>query len=181
MSLRVRGAGLALVLAIAWPGPRAADPGAQERPKLPLPEMQRLATQYLGIWRYTERYGSGVENTGVYTSTLGPGGNSILNRFHSQGPAGEFEALILMTWDPQEKAYKEYVASDAFPAALVETGMWEGDSLTFRATLGVGAAKVAMRNTTRFTSDSTLTSEQFSSANGAPEALIVHVEARRKR
>lgn len=172
---------LALVLALAGSGARAADPGAQERPKTPEPEMQRLSNHYVGIWRYTERYGNGVENTGVYTSTLGPGGNSIVNRFHSQGPAGEFEGLLVMTWDAQEKSYKEYVFGETFPGAIVETGRWEGDSLTFRANLTFGGGKVALRNTTRFPSDSTITSEQFSSAAGGPEALIVHVEARRKR
>jgi hypothetical protein len=174
-------AALALALALTGSGANAADPGAPERPKLPLPEMQRLATRYLGIWRYTERYANGVENTGVYTSAPGPGGNSIVNHFHSQGPAGEFEGLLIMTWDAQEKAYKEYVFGENFQGALIETGQWLGDSLTFRASLTFGGGKVALRNTTRFTSDSTITSEQFSSAGGGPEALVVHVEAARKR
>lgn len=177
MSRGVRLAAAALALALAAPGARAADPGAQAPP----PEMQRLSSRYLGIWKYVERYGNNVENTGIYTSALGPGGNSIVNHFHSQGPAGEFEGMIVMTWDPQEKAYKEYVLSDAVPGALVETGRWEGDSLTFRTTLTMGTAKVALRNTTRFPSDSTITGDQYSSAGGAPEALMVHVEARRKR
>jgi hypothetical protein len=64
----------------------------RKRPALPLPEMQRLSKLYSGTWEYTETYPkSGAVNTGVYTSEPGPGGNSIFNRFHSKGPAGEFE------------------------------------------------------------------------------------------
>ena len=68
-------------------------------------EMDRLKF-YLGEWDYTETYPksafypNGGKNTGVYTSKLGPGGNSMVENFHSQGPVGDFEGLIVMTWDP---------------------------------------------------------------------------------
>jgi hypothetical protein len=86
--------------------------GAQEQkpPTLPLPEMQRLSKLYAGTWTYTETYPksafspNGGVSTGVYTSELGPGGNSIINHFHSKGPVGEFEGVMVMTWDPKEKA-----------------------------------------------------------------------------
>ncbi len=56
----------------------------------PAPEMQRLQKFYLGTWQYTETYlkgpfaPNGGQNTGTYTSELGPGGNSLINRFHSR-------------------------------------------------------------------------------------------------
>jgi hypothetical protein len=46
---------------------------------------------YLGEWNYTENYPkspsapSGATNTGIYTGKSGPGGNSLINTFHSQG------------------------------------------------------------------------------------------------
>ncbi len=67
------------------------------------PEMARLKKFYLGDWQYTETYPKspaapqGGVNTGVYTSELGPGGNSLVNHFHSQGPVGDFEGLLIMT------------------------------------------------------------------------------------
>src|SRR6185437_11262462 len=108
----------------------ARKPAAQEEkpPALPMPEMQRLSKLYVGKWEYTETYPksafspNGGVNTGVYTSELGPGGNSIINHFHSKGPVGEFEGVMVMTWDPKEKAYKAYVFGDSFPAAVVQTG-----------------------------------------------------------
>jgi len=155
-------------------------------PASPLPEMQRLSKLYVGIWTYTETYPksasspNGAVNTGIYTSELGPGGNSIINRFHSKGPVGEFEGVIVMTWDPKEKAYKAYVFGDSFPAALVETGQWENNFLVYRAELSVGSMKLALRTATKFLDGGKLTSDAFSSTNGSPETLLVHVEAVKK-
>jgi hypothetical protein len=158
----------------------------QKPPALPLPEMQRLSKLYVGTWTYTETYPKspmapdGGMNTGVYTSELGPGGNSIINRFHSKGPVGEFEGVMVMTWDPKEKAYKGYVFGDSFPAAVVETGQWEGETLVYRFEFASGAMKFALRNVTKFLDGGKLTSDEFSSTNGSPETLIVHVEAVKK-
>jgi hypothetical protein len=80
----------------AAPAAPAAKPGAAE--------MERLKF-YLGEWDYTETYPksafapNGGKNTGVYTSKLGPGGQSLINSFHSQGPVGDFEGLLVMTWE----------------------------------------------------------------------------------
>ena len=159
----------------------------EKRPApLPLPEMQRLAKLYVGRWEYTETYPksafypNGGINTGVYLSEHGPGGNSIFNHFHSKGPVGEFDGVLVMTWDPKENAYKAYAFGDSFPAALVETGQWEGDSLVFRSEFSAEGVKLALRNTTRFLEGGKLSSDEFSSANGKPEALLVHVEAVKK-
>ncbi len=166
----------------------ARNSAAQEEkpPSLPVPEMQRLSKLYVGKWEYTETYPksafapNGGVNTGVYTSELGPGGNSIINRFHSKGPVGEFEGVMVMTWDPKEKAYRAYVFGDSFPAAVVETGQWEGDNLVYRSEFSAGGMKFVLRNSTKFLSDKKLTSDEYSSANGAPEMLLVHVEAVKK-
>jgi hypothetical protein len=66
---------------------------------------------------------------------------------------------------------------NSFPAALVETGQWDNDVLVFRAEFSMGATKLALRNATKFLDGGRLTSDEFSSANGSPETLFVHVEA----
>jgi hypothetical protein len=162
--------------------------GAEEGkpPALPLPEMQKLSKLYAGTWTYTETYPkspmfpNGGVNTGIYTSELGPGGNSIINRFHSKGPAGESEAVLVMTWDPKEKAYKAYVFGGDFPSAIIQTGQWENDALVYRGELSMGAMKVALRNVTNFSADGKISSDQFTSVNGTVEKLLVHVEAVKK-
>src|SRR5262249_38519461 len=104
---------LALSAAIAGHSRSAAAQEAKP-PALPTPEMQKLSKLYVGSWTYTETYPksamapNGGTNTGVYTSELGPGGNSIINHFHSKGPVGEFDGMLIMTWDPKEKAYKAF-------------------------------------------------------------------------
>ncbi len=155
----------------------AAKPGAAE--------MERLKF-YLGEWDYTETYPksafypNGGKNTGVYTSKLGPGGNSLINSFHSQGPVGDFEGLMVMTWDTKEKSYKAYVFGNDFPGAMVETGQFEGDTLIYRAEFQAEGATLKLRNVTRVTGPGTLVSEEFMAMKDAPETLLVRVEAKKR-
>lgn len=144
------------------------------------PEMERLQKFYLGTWEYTENYGKGPVNTGTYTSELGPGGNSIVNRFHSQGPAGDFEGMLVMTWDPGEKAYKSYVFGSDFPGALVTTGNFEGEVLVFRGVVETPNAKMEIRNRASLDQHGMMKVEEFVTRPGKPEALLVTVEAKRK-
>jgi len=146
------------------------------------PEMERLKF-YLGTWDYTETYPKstfspkGGQNTGVYTSKLGPGGNSLENAFHSQGPVGDFEGLLIMTWDAKEKSYKSYTFGNDFPGCFVQTGSFEGDALVYRGDLAMGEQHIALRNSTRFIAPNRISSDEFSAVNGQPEKLLVHVEA----
>jgi hypothetical protein len=155
----------------------AAKPGAAEMEKLKF---------YVGEWDYTETYAKskffpdGAKNTGVYTSKLGPGGNSLINTFHSQGPAGDFEGLLIYTWDTKEKAYKCYVFGNDFPGAVVQTGAFENDTLVFRYEFSMGPATFKLRNATRVTGPGKLVSEEFSSTGSDPEKLFVTVEAKKR-
>jgi len=164
--------------AMSWSNVRAQESSLA---RLPAPEMQRLAKFYVGIWDYTETYPkNGKQNTGVYSSELGPGGNSIINKFHSKGPVGDFEGMLVMTWDAKEKAYKAYVFGNDFPGAIIETGQWEGETLVFHGGLSAGQMKLALRNAAKLMAPGKMASDAFSSANGAPEQLLVHVEATRR-
>ena len=159
---------------------------AEERGVGPGPEMQRLAKLYLGTWDYTETYPksalfpNGGTSSGVYTSEAGPGGRSILNRFHSRGPVGDFEGLLVMTWDANEKAYKSYVFGNDFPGCVVQTGAFDGDALIYRSEMNAEAVKVKLRSVTRLQSAGKIVSDQFLALEGMPEALLVHVEAVRR-
>ena len=161
----------------------AAAPAPQAKPGAA--EMARLKF-YLGEWDYTETYPksafspNGGKNTGVYTSKLGPGGNSLINTFHSQGPIGDFEGLLVMTWDAKEKAYKAYVFGNDFPGAVVQTGQFEGDALVFSFEFSAGPATMKLRNVTRVTAPGKLESDEYMATKDAPEKLLVHVEAKRR-
>src|SRR5205807_6445405 len=128
--------GLAGILSVLFAAPvRAKSQEAGSKPEMmAMPggaEMERLKF-YLGEWDYAESYPNGGKNTGVYTSKLGPGGNSLVQTFHSKGPVGDFEGLLVMTWDPKEKAYKSYVFSGDAPGCVIETGQFEEDVLIYR-------------------------------------------------
>jgi len=184
---------VAVLLAFGFAGltiPRMLAKSAASQPQpANAPEMERLIKLYRGTWEYAETYSkspqmpNGGENTGTYTSELGPGGMSIVNRFHSKGPVGEFEGLLVMTWDAKEKAYKAYVFGNDFPGALVETGQFEGDALIFRTTFNMGEKSIPMRNETRLDAKGVLTSDAFfgTPAPGAKETPFVHVVATRKQ
>jgi hypothetical protein len=164
--------------------PAAASPTAAAKPGAA--EMERLRF-YLGEWDYTETYPKsaacpdGGKNTGVYTSKPGPGGNSLINAFHSQGPVGDFEGLLIITWDAREKAYKAYVFGNDFPGALVETGQFDGDALVFHSEFPMEGAAIKLRNVTRVSGPRALVSEQFMAMKDAPEKLLVHVEAAKRK
>jgi hypothetical protein len=149
----------------------AARPGAVE--------MERLKF-YLGEWDYTETYPKGGKNTGVYTSKLGPGGNSLINTFHSMGPMGDFEGLLILTWDANEKAYKAYAFGNDFPGAIVETGQFEGDALVYRSELTAGGASMKLRNVARVTAPGQLVSEEYVAKKDGPETLLVRVDAKKR-
>jgi hypothetical protein len=152
----------------------AQPPAAQAIPGAA--EMNRLAF-YVGQWTYIETYPKGAVNHGIYTSKLGPGGNSLLNTFHSQGPAGDFEGMLVYTWDLAEGKYKAYVFGNDFPGALVETGEFEGDKLVFHGELDAGPRKIQLRSVAWLASPGKLVSEAYLSRAGAPETLLVKVEA----
>jgi hypothetical protein len=162
-------------LAMIGQSPETKSAQAQEAKAKPgAAEMKRLGF-YPGEWTYTETYANGAVNHGTYTSKLGPGGNSLLNTFHSQGPVGDFEGMLVYTWDSVEGKYKAYVFSGDLPGALIETGAFEGEKLVLHGELGGG--KVLMRNVTWMASPGKLVSETYMSRAGTPEKLLVRVEA----
>jgi hypothetical protein len=175
---------LGVPLWAGWQEKTAEKPAAAPA-KPGVAEMERLEF-YLGEWDYTETYPksafipNGGVNTGVYTSKLGPGGLSLINTFHSQGPVGDFEGLLIMTWDAKEKAYKAYAFGNDFPGAVVETGQFEGDALVYHAEFSAEGVTVKLSNRTRITGPGTLESEELMTMPGQPEKLFVHVEAKKR-
>ena len=175
---------LGVPLWAGWQEKTAEKPAAPPA-KPGVAEMERLKF-YLGEWDYTETYPksafipNGGVNTGVYTSKLGPGGLSLINTFHSQGPVGDFEGLLIMTWDAKEKAYKAYAFGNDFPGAVVETGQFEGDALVYRAEFTTEGVTVKLSNRTRVTGPGTLVSEESMTMPGQPEKLFVRVDAKKR-
>lgn len=158
----------------------AKAPAAAQAPKPGLAEMERLKF-YLGEWDYTESYEGGGANTGLYTSKLGPGGYSLINTFHSQGPMGDYEGVIVYTWDTKENAYKAYLFGNDFPGAVVQTGVWEGKDLVFRSEFSYGGHSMKLRYVTRVSPEGKIESEDYVTPEGKTEKLLVKVVATKKK
>src|ERR1700680_2385780 len=119
-------------------------------------------------------------NTGVYSSKQGPGGNLPVQNFHSQGPVGDFEGLIMMTWYRGDRLYKGYVFGNGFPGCIVQSGQFEKDVLVFRSEFSAGPTKMSLRGTTRSTAPGKIDGEEYISTNGGPEVLMMRVEATKR-
>lgn len=157
-----------------------AEPAAK-----PGPEMEKLKF-LLGTWTYTETYEktplypNGGQNTGTYISKLGPGGFSIVNDFHSEGPVGDFQGLDIITWDPAVQSYKSYIFPNDAPSVFIRTGHWEGETLIFTLKLFEGESQLALRSVTRQTGKDSAEIYEYYSMGGKPEQLMLTVKAKRK-
>lgn len=149
------------------------------------PEITQLAF-YTGEWAYTETYQKSVfypqggENTGTYSSKPGPGGNSLVNQYRTQGPAGDQEGLLVLTWSPVQKTYKAYALGSEFSGVLEETGHFEGDALVFRGETSYQGMKVKVRQVTRLAAPDRMVSQEYAVIEGAPEVLLVETLARKR-
>ncbi len=62
----------------------------------------------------------------------------------------------------------------------METSRFEGETLVYHSEFNAGPKKIALRSVTKLSADGKLTSEEYSSADGSPEKLLVRVEAVKK-
>ncbi len=103
-----------------------------------------------------------------------------MNRFHSHGAGGDFEGLLVITWDPKEQAYKSYVFGNGFPGCVVQTGQFEGDALVFRSDFAAEGVKMQLRNVTRVSAVGKIVSEEYITTEGSPEVLMMRVDAKKR-
>ena len=84
--------------------------------------------------------------TGTNTVRLGPGGFTVLMEERSKGSLGAFSGHGVLTWDPNEKAYKTYWSDSMTPGVTVSTGHKEGDNLVYTGEVMMGGKKMSMRD-----------------------------------
>ena len=146
---------LALAAGLASAGARqAAEKTAGRARQKPegLVQMERLQL-LVGTWSYTETWEkseympNGSSGPGTYEARLGPGGYSLILDFTTHASFGDEIGHAILTWDPKEKAYKEYVVGNAFPGAVIFTGHWEGDVLVFDGEFEGGGKKTTLKST----------------------------------
>lgn len=89
---------------------------------------------------------AGGTGTGENVTHLGPGGFSILMDQHSKSTMGSFRGHGVMTWDPNEKAYRFVWADSMSPGVVIETGHKEGESLVFTGNVEMMGNKMALKD-----------------------------------
>jgi len=128
------------------------------------PEMERLKKLYLGTRAYSKTYEKtpfypqGGFDTGIYTSELGPGGNSIVNRFHSR-----------VRWANLMGCWSLRGMRKRTPTNRTSLATFEGDALVFRSEFAAEGMKLNLRKVMHPVSAGKIISEEYVTAEGSPD------------
>jgi hypothetical protein len=120
--------------------PKAAKPQQEmgmPMPK-PAPEMTKMIKMMAGTWSLTEKADpnpmmpKGGTGKGTAVLTPGPGGLSLVEKYHSSGLMGpNFSGLGTFWWDPKAQVYRGVWCDNMTPNGCDSSGTtkWEGDKL----------------------------------------------------
>jgi hypothetical protein len=141
-------------------------------------ELQRLKF-YLGDWDYSEVLPksalspNGGRNTGRWTAQMGPQGRSIILAFVSQG-SEPYEGIEVMTWDPEQKVYRDHSLWYNSADHVSYVGHFEGDALVYRSEFERDGKHVKFRMEARPRAGGGFTLDEFESVDGGPEQQVLH-------
>ncbi len=119
--------------------PKTAKPKEQmgmPMPK-PAPEMTKMIKMMAGSWTVSEKADpnpmmpNGGTGKGTAVLTPGPGGMSLLEKYHSSGVMGSFNGFGTFWWDPKAQVYQGVWCDNMTPNGCDGSGStkWEGDKL----------------------------------------------------
>lgn len=134
----------------------AAEPGQKVFASAPQsPEMKKFVDTFSGRWRVTMRvyksdwFPQDATARGVGTMQAGPAGNSAVESFRSNGPAGNFAGRGLYWYDKQGSAYTGIWCDsmDQNGCGPVGKGRWDGNNFVFENVIDMGNTKMRIRQT----------------------------------
>lgn len=99
--------------------------------------LDKLFRVFVGDWTVSETFQKneffpkGGERKGEAHFTIGTGGTSLIEDYHSNGSAGKLDFLLVIWWDSEARVYKVFTCSNNPDNAggLRGTARWEGDTL----------------------------------------------------
>jgi hypothetical protein len=99
--------------------------------------MNKLFRLFVGDWTVSEAFHKneffpkGGERKGEAHFTIGTGGTSLIEDYHSNGSAGKLDFLLVTWWDSEARVYKVFTCSNNpdHAGGLRGTACWEGDTL----------------------------------------------------
>jgi hypothetical protein len=120
--------------------PKTAKPSdqmAMPMPK-PAPEMTKMIKMMAGNWTVTEKsdpnamFPNGGAGKGTAVLTPGPGGLSLVEKYHSSGlMGGSFNGVGTFWWDPKANLYRGVWCDNMTPNGCDPSGTtkWDGNNL----------------------------------------------------
>jgi len=100
------------------------------------PEIERLVKTFGGEWKVVETFErsdyfpNGGARKGTARVSLGTGGTTLIENYHSDGSAGRLDFLAIIWWDKDAKAYRVFTCANDIKHAceLRGTAHWEGET-----------------------------------------------------
>ena len=169
MKIVLRGVAVGLVVAICVAGSmaqeksagveaKASRPGTQAAAPTPKadPEMTRLIKMMAGTWAVSEKsqpnpmMPNGGSGKGTAVMTAGPGGMSLMEKYHSSGVMGSnFNGFGTFWWDAKAQAYRGLWCDSMTPGGCDASGTtrWQGDQLVGTMEADMNGQKIVTRFT----------------------------------
>jgi hypothetical protein len=163
MKIVLRGMGVAVMAAVCVTGLMAQDKSASAdakaaAPTMPMPkpdpEMTRLIKMMSGNWTVIEKsqpspmMPNGGSGQGSAVMTAGPGGMSLMEKYHSSGLMGSnFNGFGTFWWDPKAQVYRGLWCDTMTPGGCDASGTtkWDGDKLVGTMEGDMNGQKVVTR------------------------------------
>jgi len=145
----------------------------------PSPEMKKLARLIGGRWQVEEKYEvtpftpQGGEGKGTEMIHRGPGGLSIIANYSSTSTMGETQGEGIITWSPEENAFKQFWVDNGAPGGELWAGKWDGDALVFTNAQKMGEHTVQWKETfSSFSNDSFTLTFDMGSGDAEPKRFM---------
>jgi hypothetical protein len=155
-----------IVLSMALMSVAAAQQGEQAKPPAggtqlfrsarQAAEMKKMVDSFAGIWKTTTNvykvegwFPQDASVKGRAEIHAGPAGNSIMERFRSTSPMGNFAGQGVYWWSKETTSYTGIWCDSMDPNGCgpVGKGAWEGDNLIFNNEINMGGPKMKIRET----------------------------------
>ena len=117
------------------------------------PEVKRVADLLAGEWKTTENFEAneflrnGATGSGVFSIRSGPGGNSVILDYTSQGTMGRYFSTRIIYWNRKADRYQAFYCDSLQPSGCGEagSGTWAGQDLVFESTSEGPSGPIKMR------------------------------------
>jgi hypothetical protein len=128
--LAARAWGIALICALPGLHPHPSANAAESA----VTAMNKLFRTFVGDWAVVETFQQneffpkGGERKGTARFSVGTGGTSLIEDYHSDGSAGKLDFLMVIWWNAPERVYQVFTCSNGSDNAgeLRGSAHWEG-------------------------------------------------------